>query len=80
MYFMRLLQWGLGMLRYFRSLAQPAVDVIGKFPFFMLVRLLHTLLTLDGFKHAHIMLAILQVHHLRHYRAWVFCSAPSCLA
>lgn len=30
MYFMRLLQWGLGMLRYFRSLAQPALDVIGK--------------------------------------------------
>lgn len=29
MYAMRMLQWGLGMARYMRSLAQPAIDVMG---------------------------------------------------
>lgn len=33
MYAMRLLQWGLGMARYFRGLAQPAIDVMGEWPY-----------------------------------------------
>ena len=48
MYFMRLLQWGLGTLRYFRSLAQPAINVIGKPPSSVLLCLLHIPLTVTA--------------------------------
>ncbi len=32
MYAMQLLQWGVGMARYLRGLAQPAVDILGAHP------------------------------------------------